>query len=181
MYILDSVPAFNRSIFLRCDHISRPATAKAKRMKLIAKVLRGITLFAGTVGALVYLLLCQPEVMDISFNWIALAIDAAAMIVLFIVAGCIGASAKTHDQIADEIEAEYMVEQALLAEQERDELLSLETLQAVAEAYAIELIQKQLQSSPQYIQLQMVEKWNGEWPQVMGDTVNPFVSLNTTD
>lgn len=50
---------------------------------------------------------------------------------------------------------------------------------AEAEAYAIELIQKQLQSSPQYIQLQMVEKWNGEWPQVMGETVNPFVSLNT--
>ena len=50
---------------------------------------------------------------------------------------------------------------------------------AEAEAYAIELIQKQLSSSPQYIQLQMVEKWNGEWPQVMGDTVNPFVSLNT--
>lgn len=50
---------------------------------------------------------------------------------------------------------------------------------AEAEAYAIELIQKQLQSSPQYIQLQMVEKWNGEWPEVMGETVNPFVSLNT--
>ena len=50
---------------------------------------------------------------------------------------------------------------------------------AEAEAYAIELIQKQLQSSPQYIQLQMVEKWNGEWPEVMGNTVNPFVSLNT--
>ena len=50
---------------------------------------------------------------------------------------------------------------------------------AEAEAYAIELIQKQLSSSPQYIQLQMVEKWNGEWPEVMGNTVNPFVSLNT--
>ena len=52
---------------------------------------------------------------------------------------------------------------------------------AEAEAYAIELIQQQLKSSPQYIQLKMVEKWNGEWPQVMGDTVNPFVSLNSAD
>ena len=52
---------------------------------------------------------------------------------------------------------------------------------AEAEAYAIELIQKQLQASPQYIQLQMVEKWNGEWPQVMGETVNPFVSLGGTE
>ncbi len=52
---------------------------------------------------------------------------------------------------------------------------------AEAEAYAIELIQQQLKTSPQYIQLKMVEKWNGEWPQVMGDTVNPFVSLNGTE
>ena len=52
---------------------------------------------------------------------------------------------------------------------------------AEAEAYAIELIQQQLKSSPQYIELKMVEKWNGVWPQVMGDTVNPFVSLGGTD
>lgn len=52
---------------------------------------------------------------------------------------------------------------------------------AEAEAYAIELIQRQLKSSPQYIQLKMVEKWNGEWPQVMGESVNPFVSLNSVD
>lgn len=53
-------------------------------------------------------------------------------------------------------------------------------LQAESEAYAIELIQKQLQASPEYIQLQMVEKWNGEWPQVMGNTVNPFVTIGGT-
>ena len=52
---------------------------------------------------------------------------------------------------------------------------------AEAEAYAIELIQQQLKSSPQYIQLKLVEKWNGEWPQVMGETVNPFVSLDGID
>lgn len=53
-------------------------------------------------------------------------------------------------------------------------------LQAESEAYAIELIQKQLLASPEYIQLQMVEKWNGEWPQVMGNTVNPFVTIGGT-
>lgn len=53
-------------------------------------------------------------------------------------------------------------------------------IQAEADAYAIEVIQKQLQASPEYIQLQMVEKWNGEWPQVMGNTVNPFVTLDGT-
>jgi hypothetical protein len=125
--------------------------AKAKRMRLIAKILRGITLFAGTVGALAYLLLCQPEVMDISFNWITLGIDAAAMAVLFIVAGCIAGSAKTHESIADEIEAEYLVEQELLAEQEREELLSLETLEAAAEAYAIETAGPKVQKTPRKI------------------------------
>ena len=50
-------------------------------------------------------------------------------------------------------------------------------IQAEAEAYSIELIQKQLQASPEYIELQKVEKWNGEWPQVMGETVNPFVTI----
>lgn len=50
-------------------------------------------------------------------------------------------------------------------------------LAADAEAYAIEVIQKQLASSPNYVELQKVQKWNGEFPQIMGNTVNPFVTL----
>lgn len=48
---------------------------------------------------------------------------------------------------------------------------------AEAEAYAIELIQQQLNASPEYIRLQMVEKWDGHWPEVMGNEVNPFVVM----
>ncbi|MEA5010546.1 MAG: SPFH domain-containing protein [Angelakisella sp.] len=51
-------------------------------------------------------------------------------------------------------------------------------IRADAEAYAIEAIQKQLQASPEYIELQKVQKWNGEYPQVMGNNVNPFVTLD---
>ena len=51
-------------------------------------------------------------------------------------------------------------------------------IEAEAEAYAIELIQKQLEASPEYIRLQMVEKWDGHWPQVMGNEVNPFVMID---
>lgn len=51
-------------------------------------------------------------------------------------------------------------------------------IEAEAEAYAIELIQKQLEASPEYIRLQMVEKWDGHWPQVMGNEVNPFVMMD---
>lgn len=50
-------------------------------------------------------------------------------------------------------------------------------IQADAEAYAIEAIQKQLQQSPEYTELQKVQKWDGKLPQVMGDGINPFVSI----
>ncbi len=51
-------------------------------------------------------------------------------------------------------------------------------LAADAEAYAIEVIQKQLAQSPNYVELQKVQKWNGEFPQIMGNSVNPFVTLD---
>lgn len=50
-------------------------------------------------------------------------------------------------------------------------------VQAEAEAYAIETIQRQLAQSPEYIELQKVQKWDGAFPQVMGDGVNPFVAI----
>ncbi len=51
-------------------------------------------------------------------------------------------------------------------------------LAADAEAYAIEVIQKQLAQSPNYVELQKVQKWNGAFPQIMGDSINPFVTLD---
>lgn len=125
--------------------------AKSKRLKLISKILRGITLFAGTVGALAYLLFTQPEIMNLPFEWVYLAIDGVAMLILLIVSAAIGASAKTHARIADEIEADYLIEQELRAEQERNELLSLENLEAAAEAYAIETAGPKVQKTPRKI------------------------------
>ena len=54
-------------------------------------------------------------------------------------------------------------------------------IKADAEAYAIEAIQEQLRQSPEYIELQRVQKWDGKFPQVMGDGVNPFVMLDGTE
>ncbi|MBQ9384688.1 MAG: prohibitin family protein [Ruminiclostridium sp.] len=51
---------------------------------------------------------------------------------------------------------------------------------AEAEAKAIKLIEEQLSSSPNYIDYFKVQKWNGVFPQVMSDGVNPFVSINGT-
>lgn len=53
-----------------------------------------------------------------------------------------------------------------------------EKIKADAQAYTIEIIQKQLNQSPEYIQYQQVQRWDGKLPQVMGETVNPFVSFN---
>ena len=50
-------------------------------------------------------------------------------------------------------------------------------IRADAEAYAIQAIQQQLQQSPEYIELQRVQKWDGKYPQVMGNDVNPFVTI----
>lgn len=50
-------------------------------------------------------------------------------------------------------------------------------IRADAEAYAVEAIQKQLTQSPQYVEYQKVQRWNGILPQVIGENVNPFVSI----
>ncbi|NLA87517.1 MAG: prohibitin family protein [Clostridiales bacterium] len=48
--------------------------------------------------------------------------------------------------------------------------------QAEAEAYAIEIIQKQLAQAEAYLEYQKIEKWNGQLPQVMGDS-SPIIDF----
>ena len=100
------------------------------------------------------------------------------------------------DSFEDAIRAKVAAEQEALRmqnetvakeEQARQTVIAAEAeaesarIKAEAEAYAIELIQQQLQASPEYIQLQMVEKWNGVFPEVMGESINPFVVLDNDD
>lgn len=80
---------------------------------------------------------------------------------------------KQNETVAKEEEAKQLL---IAAEAEAN----AKKLAADAEAYAIQVIQEQLSSSPEYTQLQMVEKWDGHWPQVMGNTVNPFVTIGGT-
>lgn len=87
-------------------------------------------------------------------------------------------------KVAAEQEALRMQNETVAKEEQaRQQIIAAEAeaesqrIKAEAEAYAIELIQKQLQASPEYIQLKMVEKWNGQWPQVMGESINPFVMM----
>lgn len=51
-------------------------------------------------------------------------------------------------------------------------------IKADAEAYAIEVVQKQLTQSPNYIDYLKITNWDGVLPQVIGTEVNPFVALD---
>lgn len=88
---------------------------------------------------------------------------------------------KQNETVAKEEEAKQLL---IAAEADaKAKLLNAEAeanakkLDAEAEAYAIEVIQEQLRTSPEYNQLQMIQKWDGKWPTVMGETVNPFVTI----
>lgn len=52
-------------------------------------------------------------------------------------------------------------------------------IQADAEAYAIEAVQKQLQNSPNYIDYMKIQNWDGKLPAAVGD-INPFVAIDGT-
>lgn len=51
-------------------------------------------------------------------------------------------------------------------------------IKADAEAYAIEVVQKQLTQSPNYIEYLKVSNWNGVLPQAIGTEINPFIALD---
>lgn len=51
-------------------------------------------------------------------------------------------------------------------------------VKAEAEAYGIQLIQEQLAASPQYVEFLKIQQWDGHFPSIMGDTINPFVTLD---
>ncbi len=120
---------------------------KAKRGKIFSKVLSFIALFAGIAGALVYLILSQPDVLNIPFDWMYLAIDAAAMIVLLIVAGCIKGAAKANARKAEALEPE--VDETEIEEPKIDiYALDREQLDAISEAYAIEKAGPKVEKQP---------------------------------
>lgn len=54
-------------------------------------------------------------------------------------------------------------------------------IEAQAEAQAIQLIQQQLASSPNYIEYYKLQQWNGILPTVVGNDVNPFVVLGDAE
>lgn len=111
---------------------------KAKKNRVISKVLSFVALFACITGAIAYLVLSLPEVMNLPFNWVYLAADAAVLVVLLLISASLASAAKANAQIADELEAERQKAIDEYNERIRIEMMSLASLEAVAEAYEIE-------------------------------------------
>lgn len=53
-------------------------------------------------------------------------------------------------------------------------------IKADAEAYAIQKVQEELSKSPNYNDYVRANRWNGELPKVMGNSVNPFVDFESS-
>ena len=88
------------------------------------------------------------------------------------------------DKVAAEVAAQQKKNETATKEEEaRQKVIAAEAeaeskkIAADAEAYSIEVVQKQLAQSPEYIEYERVKKWNGQYPTVMGNEVNPFVTL----
>ncbi len=93
--------------------------------------------------------------------------------------------ANIRDKVAAEVAAQTTKNETLiLEEQANQKIISAKAdadaakLKADADAYTIHVMQEQLQNSPQYVELVKAQKWNGVLPLVMGNSVNPFTSLN---
>ncbi len=122
--------------------------AKSKRLRLTAKLLSFISLFAGFAGALIYTIITQPEVLNIPFEWLVLGIDVVAVAVLLVIAACIRGSAKKYAQMAADIEEDCRIALELFEQQKLIDDLCVESLEAVAEAYELEAAGPQEDAAP---------------------------------
>ena len=72
-------------------------------------------------------------------------------------------------------EAEEKARQTVISAQAQADSQRIE---AEAQAYSIQVVQEQLVNSPQYIEYEKIQKWNGQFPQAMGENINPFIALD---
>ena len=76
------------------------------------------------------------------------------------------------------VEKEELARQTVIEAQAKADSQKLE---ADAQAYSIKVVQDQLTSSPQYLEYAKIEKWNGEFPQVMSEGADPFIVISGTE
>lgn len=86
------------------------------------------------------------------------------------------------EKVAAEQEALKVKNQTIKIEEEANQQViaakgkaDAKKIEADANAYEIQKIQEQLSKSPEYNEYIKMQKWDGKLPEIVGDTVNPFV------
>ena len=79
------------------------------------------------------------------------------------------------EKVAAEQEALKVKNQTIKIEEEAKGKADAKKIEADANAYEIQKIQEQLSKSPEYNEYIKMQKWDGKLPEIVGDTVNPFV------
>ena len=92
--------------------------------------------------------------------------------------------ATIREKVAAEQEALKVKNQTLKIQEEANQIKikaeaegEAKKIKADADAYEMQKVQEQLAKSPQYVELQKVQKWDGKYPQIMGNTVNPWLTI----
>lgn len=112
--------------------------AKSRRLSFLSKMIGFVGVFACFIGAFVYLLLAQVDTLNLPFEWTGLIVVGIGAVVFFVIALIIGASANKYKLIAEMLEAEREEENAILEAIAKEEAFTAESLDASAEAYALE-------------------------------------------
>ena len=88
------------------------------------------------------------------------------------------------EKVAAEQEAQKVKNETVKKEElAKQEVIAAEAsaqakkIEADADAYAIKVVQEQLDKSPNYNDYIRAQAWDGKLPEVMGNTVNPFVTM----
>ncbi|MCL2772430.1 MAG: SPFH domain-containing protein [Oscillospiraceae bacterium] len=100
------------------------------------------------------------------------------------------------DEFNQAIEAKQVAQQQALKAEQDLERIKVEAQQKVAEAqgeadatetkadaeaYAIRVVQEQLNQNPNYIEYKKIDKWDGKLPQVSGANSSPIIDFRTTE
>ena len=76
------------------------------------------------------------------------------------------------------VEKEELARQTVIEAQAKADSQKLE---ADAQAYSIKVVQDQLSTSPEYLEYAKIQKWNGQFPQVMSEGTDPFIVIDTEE
>lgn len=116
--------------------------AKAKRLKLVSKMIGFIGVLACLVGSLVYLIFTQAETLNLPFEWLYLAVTGVAAVIFIIISMLVASSANKYQTYGEMIVAEREEEERIAEEMLKEAAFAASELNVAAEVYNIEQAKK---------------------------------------